>query len=102
MVETHVKESKDLPAGSDYQDKRKERPGRKAYEKAPPEACAIRPMTIKLVGMEPQEGEVQGTLEHVLVIANKYRTFFHGVIEWIEVEGVRYPPPPEATTKPSG
>lgn len=81
--------STDVPAGSEYTEERETRPGKPAYDKAPPEACAIRPVTVKLIGMMPWTGEIQGNLEHVKVIAGKYRTFFGPLCEWIEVEGER-------------
>lgn len=81
--------STDVPAGSEYTEERETRPGKPAYDKAPPEACAIRPVTIKLVGMPPWTGEIQGTRSHVEQVAGKYRNFFHSLCEWIEVEGER-------------
>lgn len=75
------------PVGSDYHDKRDADPGVPLVDNADPNACLIRPVTIKLVGMPPFEGELQGTLAHVQTIAGKYRTYFGSLCEWIKVEG---------------
>ena len=79
----------DWPVGHDYQEDRESRAGRPAFEKAPPDACAIRPFVLKLVGIPPIRGELQGTLSHTREIAAKYAATFHSLFEWAAVEGDR-------------
>lgn len=89
MSKTREREGSDLPVGAEHEEKRQPRAGRKAHDKAPPEACAIRPIAVKFLGLPVIEGEIQGTLDHVKLVAGKYHRTFPGVIEWVEVEGER-------------
>jgi len=84
---SHTPKKTDLPVGSDYKEGREPRPGKPLVDKAPPEACAIRPFAVKFRGQPPVEGELQGTLEHCRVIASKYHRTFGDLIEWVQVEG---------------